>query len=394
MPISPIPEIIDEIRRGRMVVLLDDEDRENEGDLLLAAAHVRPDDINFMARYGRGLICLTLTPERCRQLALPLMQSDVHRRLSTAFTVSIEAAEGVTTGISAADRATTIRAAVKPDAKPSDLVTPGHVFPLMARRGGVLARAGHTEAGCDLARLAGVEPAAVICEIMNEDGTMARLPQLERFAAEHGLKIGTIADLIRWRTEHESSLRRVGECRLPTDYGEFRVIAYHDDIDDAVHLALVKGELRRDRPALVRVHVQESLLDLFTDAHRAGHWTLARALARVAAEGSGVVVILQQQEETPAALVRRIQQLQTRQPVAAPTAPHGREELRTYGLGSRILADLGVGKMCVLGHAMKAPALSGFGLEIVECIDDAGDGGRATVSGGITHPSTNKKATA
>ncbi len=371
MPISPISDIVDEIRRGRMVVLLDDEDRENEGDLLMAAAHVAASDINFMAKHGRGLICLTLTPERCRQLALPLMQSDVHRRLSTAFTVSIEAAEGVTTGISAADRATTVRAAVKPDAKPSDLVTPGHVFPLMARQGGVLARAGHTEAGCDLARLAGVEPAAVICEIMNEDGTMARLPQLEHFAEQHGLKIGTIADLIRWRTEHESTIQRVGECRLPTDHGEFRVVAYHDDIGDAVHLALVKGELRKDKPALVRVHVQESLLDLFTDAHRTGHWTLSRALARVAAEGAGAVVILQQ-EETPAALVRRIRQFQAHTTAAQPAEPHGREELRTYGLGSQILADLGIGKMRVLGHAMKAPALSGFGLEIVDYIEDTG----------------------
>lgn len=372
MPISPVTEIVDEIRRGRMAVLLDDEDRENEGDLLLAAAQVRAEDINFMARYGRGLICLTLTPERCQQLALPLMQSDVHRRLSTAFTVSIEAAEGVTTGISAADRATTIRAAVKPDAKPSDLVTPGHVFPLMARKGGVLARAGHTEAGCDLARLAGLEPAAVICEILSEDGTMARRPQLERFAADHGLKIGTIADLIRWRTEHESTIQRVGECVLPTDHGEFRVVAYHDDIGDAVHLALIKGELRKDKPALVRVHVQESLFDLFTDVHRAGHWTLSRALARVAAEGAGVVVILQQ-EETPAALVRRIRHFQAHGPgIELASQPKGREEMRTYGLGSQILADLGVGRMRVLGHAMKAPALSGFGLEIVEYIEDVG----------------------
>ncbi len=370
MPISPVTEIIDEIRRGRMVVLLDDEDRENEGDLLMAAHHAAASDINFMARYGRGLICLTLTPDRCQQLALPLMQSDVHRRLSTAFTVSIEAAEGVTTGISAADRATTIRAAIKPDAKPSDLVTPGHVFPLMARKGGVLARAGHTEAGCDLARLAGQEPAAVICEIMNEDGTMARLPQLERFAEEHGLKIGTIADLIRYRTEHESTIQRVGECALPTDHGEFRVVAYHDDIGDAVHLALVKGDIRRDRPTLVRVHMQESLLDLFTDVHRAGHWTLSRALARVAQDGVGVVVILRQ-DETPAALVKRIQHYQAHKPGPA-SVPDGRMEMRTYGLGSQILADLGVGRMRVLGHAMKAPALSGFGLEIVDYIEDTG----------------------
>ena len=367
MPISPITEIIDEIHRGRMVVLMDDEDRENEGDLLLAAAHARAEDINFMARFGRGLICLTLTQERCQQLALPLMSSDVHRRLSTAFTVSIEAAEGVTTGISAADRAATIRVAVKPNAKPTDIVTPGHIFPLMAKKGGVLARAGHTEAGCDLARLAGVEPAAVICEIMNEDGTMARLPQLEQFAAEHGLKIGTIADLIRYRTEHESTVQRVSECRLPTDYGEFRVVAYHDDIGDAVHLALVRGELRKDRPVLVRVHVQESLLDLFTLAHRAGTWTLPMALARVAAEGEGVVVILQQ-SESPQQLMQRLEHFYTQ---ATGQWPHGEDRvvMRTHGLGSQILADLGVRRMRVLGHAMKAPAMSGFGLDIVEYLE-------------------------
>src|SRR3990170_2229869 len=303
--ISPITEIIDELRRGRMVVLMDDEDRENEGDLIMVAEQARPEDVNFMARYGRGLICLTLTEERCRQFSLPLMVNHPHHRRTTNFTVSIEAAHGVTTGISAADRATTIRAAVRKDARPSDIVTPGHIFPLMAQRGGVLARAGHTEAGVDLARLARLGPASVICEIMNEDGTMARLPQLVEFAQRHGLKIGTIADLIRYRMETESTVQRVGECVLPTEHGDFRVLAYHDDIGNAVHLALVKGELRRNRPALVRVHVQESLLDLFTAAHRAGTWTLQRALARVAQEGAGVVVILQQ-EEAPADLVKRI----------------------------------------------------------------------------------------
>ncbi len=369
MPISPISDIVDDIRRGRMVILLDDEDRENEGDLLMAAQHARAEDINFMARYGRGLICLTLTPEHCRQLQLPLMQSDAHRRLGTAFTVSIEAAQGVTTGISAADRATTIQAAIRPDAKPADIVTPGHVFPLMAQKGGVLARAGHTEAGVDLARLAGLRPAGVICEIMNEDGTMARLPELEQFARQHGLKIGTIADLIRYRMEHESTVQRVGECLLPTEFGEFRVVAYHDDIDDRVHLALVRGELARGRPALVRVHVQESLLDLFTDAHRHGPWTLHRALARVAQDGNGVVVILQG-AETPQELMRRIEHFQ-KQAHGLESAPQRgeRQVMRTYGLGSQILHDLGVSKMRVLGHAMKAPALSGFDLEIVEYIE-------------------------
>jgi 3,4-dihydroxy 2-butanone 4-phosphate synthase/GTP cyclohydrolase II len=369
MAISPINEIIDDIRRGRMVILMDDEDRENEGDLLIAAQHARAEDINFMAKHGRGLICLTLTQERCRELHLPLMQSDAHRRLSTAFTVSIEAAQGVTTGISAADRAATIQAAIKPEARPSDIVTPGHVFPLMAQKGGVLARAGHTEAGVDLARLAGLFPASVICEIMNEDGTMARLTQLERFAAEHGLKIGTIADLIRYCMEHESTIRRVGDCLLPTEFGEFRVVAYHDDIDDAVHLALVRGEISRDRPTLVRVHVQESLLDLFTDVHKSGPWTLHRALARVAQEGSGVVVILQH-EESPRDLARRIEHFQTSaQGLESSVHPSERQVMRTYGLGSQILRDLGVSRMRVLGHAMKAPAMSGFDLEIVEYIE-------------------------
>jgi len=345
MPISPITEIIDELRRGRMVVLMDDEDRENEGDLVIAAAHVRGEDVNFMATHGRGLICLTLTPARCEQLKLPLQHSGVHRKLSTAFTVSIEAAHGVTTGISAADRATTIHAAIRPDATPDDVVTPGHIFPLMARTGGVLARAGHTEAGCDL----------------------ARLPQLAGFAQRHGLKIGTIADLIRYRMETESSIQRVSDGVMPTPYGDFRVVAYHDDIGDAVHLALVKGEVRPGQSTLVRVHVQESLLDLFTLAHRAGTWTLPMALARVAAEGEGVVVILQQ-SESPQQLMQRLEHFYTQ---ATGQWPHGEDRvvMRTHGLGSQILADLGVRRMRVLGHAMKAPAMSGFGLDIVEYLE-------------------------
>jgi 3,4-dihydroxy 2-butanone 4-phosphate synthase/GTP cyclohydrolase II len=367
--ISPIEEIIEEARNGRMFILVDDEDRENEGDLVMAAVHARPEDVNFMARHGRGLICLTLTQERCRQLHLPLMVSDTQHRRVTNFTVSIEAAEGVTTGISAADRARTIQAAVKSNAIPSDIVQPGHIFPLMAQRGGVLARAGHTEAGVDLARLAGLEPASVICEIMNEDGTMARLPELEEFAKRHELKIGTIADLIRYRTEHESTIQRVGECLMPTEFGDFRVVAFHDDIGDAVHLALVRGDIHRDRSVLVRVHVQESLLDLVTTAHRAGSWTLHEALAHVTDEGAGVVVILQQ-EETPANLVQRIRHFQEQgKALELNGGKPGRAEMRTYGLGSQILADLGVGKMRVLGHAMKAPGLSGFGLEIVGYIE-------------------------
>ncbi len=364
MPVSPITEIIDELRQGRMVVIMDDEDRENEGDLLIAAECVRPEDINFMARHGRGLVCLTLTQERCEQLRLPLMVNENRARYATKFTVSIEAAQGVTTGISAADRATTVRAAVNRDAKPSDVVQPGHIFPLMAQRGGVLARAGHTEAGVDLARLAGFEPASVICEILNEDGTMARQPELEVFAQQHGLKIGTIADLIHYLVQHESTVRRVAETTMPTEFGEFRAIAYHDHIDDQVHLALVKGEIKRDEPALVRVHVHTSLCELFADSRNPSHWSLRAALQRVAADG-GVVVVLQQ-PESPAELVHCLQHYHARGTTESPARV--REEVRTYGLGSQILADLGVGKMRVLSHPKKLPGMSGFGLDIVEYI--------------------------
>jgi 3,4-dihydroxy 2-butanone 4-phosphate synthase / GTP cyclohydrolase II len=370
MPISPTSEILDELRQGRMVVIMDDEDRENEGDLLMAAQHVRPEDINFMAKHGRGLICLTLTPERCRQLNLPLMVNDNMTPFTTNFTVSIEAAEGVTTGISAADRATTVQAAIRPDAGPGDIIMPGHIFPLMARKGGVLARGGHTEAGVDLARMAGLMPASVICEILNEDGSMARQPELEQFARQHGLKIGTIADLIHYRVRNESTVRRVSECHLPTVHGEFRVIAYHDDIEDTAHLALVRGEIRPDRPTLVRVHVQGSLLDLLGVAHRGGSWSLQGAMARVAAEGSGVVVILQQ-DEPAEELFRHIEHFHRQEQGIELPAKRPQRALRTYGLGSQILADLGVGKMRVLSHPVKAPGLSGFGLEIVEYIEPA-----------------------
>ena len=374
MAISPITEIIDEIRRGRMVVLMDDADRENEGDLVIAAEHVTPEAINFMAKYGRGLICMPITEERARQLNLQPMVAQNRAPHGTNFTVSIEAAEGVTTGISAHDRAHTIRVATAPGARPEDIVTPGHVFPLVAARGGVLARAGHTEACCDLARLAGLTPAAVLCEIMNDDGTMARLPELEEFARVHGLKIGTIADLIRYRMENESSVKRICEARLPTEFGEFCCVTYHDDIDDLAHLALVRGDVRREWPLLVRVHVQESLLDLFTTAHRPGTtWTLRRAMEYVAREGAGVVVVLQQRESS-AELLQRLCQCQERPGEPDASLRRGRAEMRTYGLGSQILADLGVGKMRVLGHPMKAPALSGFGLEIVEYIEEAAAG--------------------
>jgi len=370
MAISPITEIIDELRHGRMVVILDDEDRENEGDLLIASETVRPEDINFMATYGRGLICVTLTREHCEQLKLPLQHSGVHRRLGTAFTVSIEAAEGVTTGISAHDRATTIHAAIHPQAKPSDIVTPGHIFPLMARKGGVLARAGHTEAGVDLARLAGLIPSSVICEIMNEDGTMARLPELERFAKQHGLKIGTIADLIHYRMQTEPTVRRVSECQLKTVHGEFRAVAYHDEIENTAHVALVKGEIRQHEPILVRVHVQGGLLDLIGVEQPGGHWSLPAALERVSREG-GVVVVLQQDQQG-ADWLREFEHFQQQeQGIELSTVPPQRA-LRTYGLGSQILADLGVGPMRVLSHPIKTPGLSGFGLEIREYIAPTG----------------------
>ncbi|MHB1950452.1 MAG: bifunctional 3,4-dihydroxy-2-butanone-4-phosphate synthase/GTP cyclohydrolase II [Acidiferrobacteraceae bacterium] len=366
MAISPIHEIIDELRHGRMVIIMDDEDRENEGDLLIAADIVRAEDINFMARHGRGLVCLTLTQERCRALHLAPMVADNLTPRATRFTVSIEAARGVTTGISAADRATTIRAAVNPEAKPSDLVQPGHVFPLTAQRGGVLARAGHTEAGVDLARLAGFSPAAVICEILKDDGSMARLPELEVFAQTHGLKIGTIADLIAYRLATESTVRRVSERTLSTESGVFRMFAYHDEIEDRVHFALVCGTLGPARPALVRVHVHSSLCDLFADTHRQGSWTLTGAMERIAREGEGVVVVLDQPE--PAAeVLRRVRHFQ--EGGRGIEWSSGRDELRTYGLGSQILADLGVREMRVLSHPMKAPALSGFGLRIIGYVE-------------------------
>ena len=370
MAISSVHEILEELRQGRMVVIMDDEDRENEGDLLMAAEKARPEDINFMAKYGRGLICLTLTPKRCEQLKLPLQHSGVHQRLGTAFTVSIEAAHGVTTGISAADRATTIQAAIRADATPADIVTPGHVFPLMARRGGVLARAGHTEAGVDLARLAGLAPASVICEIMNEDGSMSRLPEIEQFAKQHRLKIGTIADLIHYRMQNEPTVRRVTESRVPTAYGDFRAVAYHDDIEDRTHLALVKGDIRRDTPAMVRVHVHDGLLDLLGLAHPGGTWGVQAALACIASAESGVMVLLEQ-NSTSSNVVSGLEHFHRREQGLELNESRSPQALRTYGLGSQILADLGVGKMRVLSHPVKTPGLSGFGLEIVDYLEPA-----------------------
>ena len=295
MAINSIEEIMTDLRDGRMVIMMDDEDRENEGDFVLAASHVTPDFVNFMARHGRGLICLTLTEDRCRQLNLPLMVQDTLYSHRTNFTVSIEAAEGVTTGISAADRARTIKAAVNADATPSDLTQPGHIFPLMAQNGGVLTRAGHTEAGCDLARLAGLEPASVIVEILKDDGTMARRPDLEVMAGELGLKIGTIADLIRFRIENEKTVHRVAEVVLPTEFGDFRLVSYRDEIHGDVHFAMVRGEIDADSPTLVRVHIHNPLDDLTGSVRADAGWPLRDALRRVAESDTGAVVVLTNQ---------------------------------------------------------------------------------------------------
>ncbi len=361
MTISPTTEIIDEIRHGRMVVLVDAEDRENEGDLVLAADFVTPESINFMAMHGRGLICLTLTEERCRQLKLPLMVSDNRATHGTAFTVSIEAATGVTTGISAADRARTVRAATARHARPEDVVQPGHIFPLMAKAGGVLVRAGHTEAGCDLAELAGLSPAAVICEILRPDGEMARLPDLLQFASRHGLKVGTIADLIRHRSENEKLVERVSDKAINTPYGAFRLLVYHDHIAEELHYALVKGEPHAERPVLVRVHEPFTSLDLFDfDAQRHAY-SVQDAMRIVAHHKEGVIVLLRHNEPTSALLDRLAgHPRDTRQP--RPWDP------RLHGIGAQILRDIGVGRMRVLARPKRIPSMSGFGLEVVEYV--------------------------
>lgn len=369
MGLNAIGEILEDLRHGRMVIIVDDEDRENEGDLVMAASMVRPEDINFMARYGRGLICLTLTRERCRQLRLPLMVNDNLSPHGTNFTVSIEAAEGVTTGISAYDRAHTVRTAVRPDATPEDLVQPGHIFPLMAQPGGVLTRAGHTEAGCDLARLAGLEPAAVIVEVLNDDGTMARRPDLEAFAARHGMKIGSIADLIRYRMANEPTVERVAECPLETEFGAFRLYAYQDLVERRLHFALVRGAPDPARDVLVRVHVQNTVADLFGARLPEGGWPLRDAMRRIADEDCGVVVALARPED-PAALVRRMRawDIGAETPAAGPGSDSA-SELRTFGIGAQILIDLGVRRMRVLSAPRRLSGLSGFDLQIVEHIN-------------------------
>lgn len=366
--LNTVEEIIEDIRQGKMVILMDDEDRENEGDLIMAAEKVTPAAINFMAMYGRGLICLTMTKERCERLRLPLMVSSTNDRHGTNFTVSIEAAEGVTTGISAADRATTVLSAVAADAKPSDLVQPGHVFPLMAQPGGVLTRAGHTEAGSDLARMAGLEPSAVIVEILNEDGSMARRPDLEEFAKKHDIKIGTVADLIHYRMHYEKSIERISVCDMPTRYGNFRLHSYRNINDGIVHMALVKGDINRNTPTMVRVHVENALCDVFGSQRSNCGWPLDDVLQRIEKEGTGVAVILRLPEDN-VQLVQHLKNYAAEDAGEDLPANESREDLRTFGIGAQILTDLGVRKMRVLSAPKKLHALSGFDLEVVEYLN-------------------------
>jgi 3,4-dihydroxy 2-butanone 4-phosphate synthase / GTP cyclohydrolase II len=357
--ISSVEEIVAELKAGRMVILVDEEDRENEGDLVLASDHVTPEAVNFMARFGRGLICLTLTRERCEFLKLPPMAAQNGTVYSTAFTVSIEAAEGVTTGISAADRARTIQVAVSKTTQAHDLVQPGHVFPLQAVDGGVLMRAGHTEAGCDLAAMAGCSPSAVICEIMNDDGTMARLPDLQTFATEHGLKIGTIADLIEHRSRTESLVNAISSRAMQTAHGEFKAVAYQDSTSGAVHLALIKGQWNKNDAVLARVHEPLSVLDALEPDRIMHSWGLDAAMRRITKEGAGVIVLLNC-GESGAQLLAQFDG--TARSAHAPE--RGRMDLRSYGVGAQILRDCGVQKMRLLGNPRRMPSMAGYGLEI------------------------------
>ena len=355
MALNTAEELIEDIRAGKMVILMDDEDRENEGDIIIASECVTAEHINFMARFGRGLICMPMTRERCELLRLPLMAPRNGSGFGTKFTVSIEAAEGVTTGISAADRARTVQGAVAKSAVADDIVSPGHIFPLMAQPGGVLARAGHTEAACDLARMAGFEPSGVICEIMNDDGTMARRPELEVLAAEHTLKTGTLADLIHYRLIHERTVERVSEQPLDTELGQFTLVTYRDGVENTAHMALTLGKVCAEEPTLVRVHNMEPLRDLFL-VKQPGRWSLRAAMAEVAKAGSGVVLLLGNPLTGPELLAH----LGGKQPAPSPAT------YSTVGAGSQILRDLGVRKMRLMSAPMKFNAISGFDLEVVE----------------------------
>ncbi|PCK08320.1 MAG: 3,4-dihydroxy-2-butanone-4-phosphate synthase [Alteromonadaceae bacterium] len=367
MQLNTIDEILDDIRLGKMVILMDDEDRENEGDLIMAAEQVRPEDINFMATYARGLICLTLTEEKCRQLELPLMVRDNGTEFATNFTVSIEAAVGVTTGISATDRAKTVRAAVNPSAVARDLVQPGHIFPVMAQRGGVLTRAGHTEAGCDLARFAGFSPSALIVEIMNEDGSMARRPELELFAQKHDLKIGTISDLIQYRAVNEKTVTCVNERKVNTQYGEFVLKTFHNDAHNELHFALVRGEISPDKPTLVRVHVGNTAKDVLciqSPGQQSLTWGFQSALKRIADEGEGVLVLICHNETT-----REIDESIDWILSGKQVRPKHDMVYKQVGAGAQILKDLGVKKMRLMSAALKFRAISGFDLEVSEYVD-------------------------
>ena len=357
-------EIIDAIRVGEMVIIVDDEDRENEGDLLIAASKASADTINFMAKYGRGLICLTLTKERCNQLRLPLMISDTNRRKSTNFTMSIEAADGITTGISAQDRARTVKVAVAPDAQPDDITQPGHIFPLMSQPGGVLVRAGHTEAGCDFARLAGLEPASVIVEILNDDGTMARRNDLMAFAKEHQLKIGTIADLISYRLEHEEAVEIVQEKLVDTKQGSFRMLVFEDHLNKLIHFALVKGEIEKEKVTTVRVHIPDIYTDVLGIESSSKGLSFDRALEYISHEETGVVILLGYQQSS-----REILKMLDTDQQARFGSAHEKQELRTYGIGAQILRKIGVKKMRVISLPKHLSAISGFGLEITDYLN-------------------------
>lgn len=374
MQLNTIEEIIEDVRAGKMVIIMDDEDRENEGDLVMASDFVRPEDINFMARYGRGLICMTLTREQCERLRLPLMVSDNQEQYGTNFTVSIEAAQGVTTGISAADRAVTVAAASSPDAKPEDIIQPGHIFPLMAQPGGVLARAGHTETGCDLARLAGCSPSGVIVEILNEDGSMARRPDLEKFAKEHDLKIGTVADLIEYRSRNEHAVERLIESKVETEFGEFTLTSFEDTIDQTVHLALTKGDISPEEETLVRVHVRHTLSDVLGVQDQAFGLPVRKALQELAKADRAALVLLRKPEESRE-LINQIQSL-ARGDVAPQNDTEQKQsspQLRTFGVGAQILRDLGVRKMRVISAPYKMQAISGFGLEVTGYAEPSND---------------------
>jgi len=360
--ISPVQDIIADIRAGKMVILVDEEDRENEGDLVLAADFVTPEAINFMAKFGRGLICLTLSRERCEQLNLPLMVSNNGSSHGTNFTLSIEAAEGVSTGISAADRALTVKKAVAYNAKPADIVQPGHIFPLMAQPGGVLVRAGHTEAGCDLAAMAGLTPASVICEIMNDDGTMARLPQLIEFAKEHGLKIGTIADLIHYRSSTETLIECVGKRKVKTFAGEFDLHVFRYQMTGDSHLALTRGTIQAEVETLVRVHEPVSVIDWLDLGSSAHSWSIERALAKIADVDNGVMILLHRTETGADLVARALPDLKLDAPK--------KWDLRTHGIGAQMLKALGVGKMQLMSPERKMPSMTGFGLEVVRFVQE------------------------